>query len=54
MSESRTISINFFPWLVIFLIVKLGGTALANWSWLWVLLPVVPVCVMFLQKAGLL
>lgn len=41
-------------WLLVFIIIKVGGTALADWSWLWVLLPIVPVLVTILQKLGVM
>ena len=37
-----------------FVIIKVAGTALASWSWWWILLPVVPVLSLVLQKVGLL
>ncbi len=37
-----------------FILIKGWGTALAAWSWWWVLLPVVPVMWVVLEKAGLL
>jgi hypothetical protein len=38
--------------LLIFLVVKVGGTLLASWSWWWVLFPPIPVIVMLLNAAG--
>lgn len=35
-----------------FIVVKVGGTALASWSWWWILLPIVPVIVFVLNAAG--
>lgn len=37
-----------------FIVIKVGGTALADWSWWWVLLPIVPDLVLLLRKIGLL
>jgi hypothetical protein len=39
---STTVTVRTVPWLVVFIIIKLFGTVLADWSWWWVLLPVVP------------
>ncbi len=41
-------------WLLVFLVIKVGGTALASWSWWWVLLPIVPVLVLILTRVGLM
>lgn len=41
-------------WLLMFVIIKTGGTALANWSWWWIFLPIVPDLVVILRKMGLL
>lgn len=55
MSDSNTASGSVFGlWLLMFIIIKVGGTALAGWSWLWVLLPIVPDLVVILRKLGLL
>lgn len=55
MSESRTSTISFGGlWLVAFLVLKLGGTKLAFWSWWWILLPIVPVVVVICQRFGLI
>ncbi len=55
MSDSRASSGSLFGiWLLLFVIIKLGGTSLATWSWWWLLLPVVPVFVLLFQKLGLL
>jgi hypothetical protein len=51
-----TAEINYrfaFPWLILFVILKLGGPA-ALWSWWWLLLPVVPDLVVLLHKFGVL
>lgn len=41
-------------WLIVFVIIKLGGTALATWSWWWVLAPIIPDLVCLLKRAGVL
>lgn len=41
-------------WLIVFVVIKVGGTALTNWSWLWLLFPIVPVLVVLLQHLGVL
>lgn len=41
-------------WTLMFIIIKVGGTALAAWSWWWLLMPIVPDLVVVLQKLGLL
>jgi len=53
-SNSTSSGSLFGLWLLAFLIIKLGGTALATWSWWWVLLPIVPVLVVFFKAVGLL
>lgn len=42
------------PWLLIFILVKLGGSAFASWSWWWVFVPIVPCLVLLLQRLGAL
>jgi hypothetical protein len=42
------------PWALIFIIVKLGGTAFAAWSWLWVFLAIVPDLVVLLHHMHVL
>lgn len=37
-----------------FILIKWFGTALAAWSWLWVLIPIVPTVWLALTKMGLL
>lgn len=37
-----------------FIVIKAFGSALAGWSWWWLLLPIVPVFALLLGKAGLL
>lgn len=55
MSESKTVSTSFaFPWLLMFILVKVGGSALASWSWWWIFFPIVPDLVLILRKLGLL
>lgn len=39
-------------WFVMFLVLKLGGTGLATWSWWWIFLPIVPDLVFIFQKLG--
>lgn len=39
-------------WLLMFLVIKAGGTALADWSWWWVLLPVIPDLVLIFRTVG--
>jgi hypothetical protein len=48
--------IRYLHWLAIFafIAIKVGGTALAAWSWWWILLSEVPILWLFLGKAGLL
>lgn len=43
-------------WLLMFIIVKVGSTQhqFADWSWWWLLLPIVPDLVLILRKLGLL
>jgi hypothetical protein len=55
MSDSATSTISFGGiWFVMFLVVKLAGTAFAHWSWFWVLLPIVPDVVLICRKLGFL
>lgn len=37
-----------------FIVLKIWGTAVAAWSWWWVLLPLVPMVWLGLQRSGLL
>ena len=53
-NNSTGCSFGFGLWLLMFIIIKVGGTSLASWSWWWVLLPIVPDLVLILKKAGLL
>jgi hypothetical protein len=39
-------------WLLMFLVIKIGGTAFASWSWWWVLLPIIPDLVLIFRKLG--
>ncbi len=41
-------------WLLAFLVLKLGGSSLAAWSWWWLLLPIVPVLVVVFQRLGVM
>lgn len=56
MSETKTVYHRSFAglWLVSFLVMKLGGTLLAAWSWWWILFPIVPVLAAILGVLGLL
>lgn len=54
---SETTSRASWVWVVSFwsfLIIKVGGTALAGWSWWWILLSIVPILSLILAKAGFL
>lgn len=39
-------------WVVMFLVIKVGGTMLKGWSWWWILAPVVPDLFFILTKLG--
>jgi hypothetical protein len=52
MDSGSSLGSFYGVWLLIFLIIKVGGTALASWSWLWVLLPIVPDLVLLFRKLG--
>lgn len=41
-------------WMIMFIVIKVGGTQLAAWSWWWLLLPIVPDLVIILRHFGLL
>ena len=41
-------------WLIAFVLIKVAGTALASWSWWWLLFPIIPVLAVLLQKIGVL
>lgn len=41
-------------WLLMFVVIKVGGTAFAHWSWWWLLLPIVPDLVVILRHFGLM
>ncbi len=43
----------FSIWGVIFIIIKTMGTALATWSWWWILFPIVPSLYAILRALGL-
>ncbi len=44
----------FGLWLLMFIVIKVGGTALVQWSWWWLLLPIVPDLVLILRRLGLM
>lgn len=49
--KDKTVNISLGGvWFVLFVAIKLGGTAFASWSWWWVLLPIVP-CIVFILGA---
>lgn len=53
--NSSEVSVSFYGLLFwIFVIIKIGGTSLAAWSWFWILLPIVPVITLFLNKMGVM
>lgn len=58
MKEKHSVTYNTstfgVPWLLIFLVIKLGGTSLAAWSWWWIFFPIVPVLVVACKALGLL
>lgn len=55
MSDNASRGSSFFGlWLLMFIIVKVGGSGLAHWSWWWLLLPIVPDLVLILRHFGLL
>lgn len=58
MSNDNSINIGcggiYGIWLLIFVTIKVGGTALAQWSWWWLLLPIVPDLALILTKLGLM
>ncbi len=55
MSNTTSSSSSLYGlWLLMFVIVKVGGTGLLGWSWWWVLLPIVPDAVLILKKTGIL
>lgn len=44
---------TYITWTIpfwMFIVIKVGGTAFASWSWWWVLLPIVP-CITFILNA---
>jgi hypothetical protein len=53
MNDART-SGFFGIWLLLFVVIEYAGTALASWSWWWVLMPVVPVLAHILTRLGLM
>lgn len=53
MSTTSNSSGGFFSlWLIAFIVIKVGGTALATWSWWWVLFPIIPDLVLIFKKLG--
>lgn len=53
MSDTTNVSINFTGvWLLMFVLIKVAGTALADWSWWWLLLPIVPDLAFVFTKLG--
>lgn len=40
--------------LLIFILVKVAGTAFATWSWLWILFPIIPVLWLILHALGMM
>jgi hypothetical protein len=53
MSDSKSTGVSLGGlWLLMFIIIKVGGTSLASWSWWWLLLPIVPDVVFILHKMG--
>ncbi len=53
-SNTKVVYRSSGVWLIVFVCVKWFGTALAGWSWWWVLMPIVPDVWLICQKAGLL
>ena len=53
MSKKINVSMNFTgPLLLMFVLIKVAGTSLADWSWWWVLLPIVPDLAFVFGKLG--
>lgn len=53
MSNSKSTGVSLGGlWFLMFLVIKVGGTSLAAWSWWWLLLPIVPDVVFVLHKLG--
>jgi hypothetical protein len=46
-------TVKLVPWGVMFVVIKVWGSALAAWSWWWVLLPAYPDLYLILGKLGL-
>lgn len=42
------------PWGMAFIVIKVWGSALATWSWWWILLAPIPVLFALFTKLGLL
>ncbi len=47
-------SVTIIPWFFVFLTIKGFGTALVDWSWWWILCPVIPSLFVVLGRLGLL
>ncbi len=46
MSDSNSTTRSVIPWFMIYLVVKFAGVkAFLDWSWWWLLLPIVPLVV---------
>lgn len=55
MSDSSSAGCSFVGlWTIMFIVIKVGGTALADWSWWWLLLPIVPDIVVICRHFGLM
>lgn len=53
MSRDVDVKLNLVgPLLVMFVFIKVAGTSLADWSWWWVLLPIVPDLAFVFSKLG--
>ncbi len=52
-STSSTFSLGF-PWLIMFIVIKVWGVAFATWSWWWSLLAIVPDVWLICHKFGLI
>ncbi len=51
-STTSTTSGLFGLWLLMFVVIKVGGTALVEWSWWWILAPVIPDLVLIFKRVG--
>ena len=53
MSDTKTVSLNLTGlWFLMFVLIKVAGTSLAGWSWLWLLLAIVPDLAFVFGKLG--